>query len=93
MSAPHLTPDQASAAQDTANRLGAAFVRARTQAGDQQKNVAYRLKTRRETVSRFETGAEVNVRLTTIMRFLGAYGLKLAVVAVGEGNTRAGESQ
>lgn len=80
MSAPHLTVEQTTAARETAERIGAIFLRARLAAGDDYTKAAKRLGVRRSTVLRFENGLEKNLKLGTIVRFLGAYGQKLAVV-------------
>src|SRR4051794_10858982 len=81
MTALALTPVQMSAAEDAARHIGAAFASARRAADDTQQDVAGALVVRREMVSRFECGEELNVKLGTITKFLELYGLTLVVVS------------
>lgn len=80
MTAPKLSPADILAATDIAGQIGAGFKAARLRAGDQQKNVAYRLGVRTHIVTRFEAGREANLKLGRAIRLLRLYNLTLAVV-------------
>lgn len=80
MSAPRLSVTDAIAAYGVAERIGAAFAEARRDAGHRQADVADVLRIEKETVSRFETGREKNVKIGTVVRMLSLYRLTIAVI-------------
>lgn len=84
MSAPRLTLEQEQDAFTVAREIGAAFRSARLKAGHERKNVAYQLSMAYETVGRFESGEQKNIKLGSIVRMLRHYGLTLRVVPIDQ---------
>jgi transcriptional regulator with XRE-family HTH domain len=81
MSAVVLSAVERDEAARVSREIGRAFAAARRAVGVSQDQVARDFNLRRDNVGRFELGYQPNVKLGTVVRFLGAYGLTLKVVA------------